>query len=123
MERIMIRPSTVLWGAAVVLVGYAMFQVKYEVMHQEDQLAHIDRDIVSSREQVRILTAEWSFLTQPTRLDALSRRYLDLVPIGTAQLGSIGAIPLRNTPPPPAPAQSQALAGASLATLGPSTAQ
>jgi len=105
----MIRPSTALWASAVIVVGYAMFQVKYEVMQQEDQLARINRQIADSREAVRVLNAEWSFLTQPTRLGELSKRYLNLVPIGTAQLGSIDAIPLRNgdqagTAPRPEPA-------------------
>ncbi|MGH7089637.1 MAG: cell division protein FtsL [Stellaceae bacterium] len=95
----MIRPSTALWGAAVILVGYAMFQVKYEVMQQEDQLAHVRREVAQGREQIRVLKAEWSFLSQPTRLNELAHRYLDLVPIGTAQLGAIDTIPLRNPPP------------------------
>jgi hypothetical protein len=96
----MIRPSTLLWASAVVVVGYAMFQVKYEVMHQETQLARLKHETVSDREAVRVLTAEWSFLNQPARLDELSRRYLDLVPIGTKELGSIAAIPLRDATQP-----------------------
>jgi hypothetical protein len=105
----MIRASSVLWAAAVVIVGYAMFQVKYEVMQQEDQLARLNRKIADSREAIRVLDAEWSFLSQPTRLNALSKRHLNLVPIGAAQLGSIDAIPLRDAAPPappPAPAQA-----------------
>ena len=100
----MIRPASVLWAAAVVIVGYAMFQVKYEVMQQEDQLARLNRQIADSREAVRVLNAEWSFLTQPTRLAELAKRYLALTPIGTAQLGTIAAIPLRNPPAQAAPA-------------------
>lgn len=100
----MIRPSTALWAAAVVVVGYAMFQVKYEVMQQEGQLARINRQIADSREATRVLEAEWSFLTQPARLSALSKRYLTLVPIETQQLGSIAAIPLRQAPEAAAPA-------------------
>lgn len=115
----MIRPSTALCGAAIILVGYAMFQVKYEVMQQEEQLAQIRHQIASGREQVRILSAEWGYLTQPSRLDELARRYLDLVPIGTANLGSVEAIPLRNAPPEPAAADRS---GTALATLNPSTA-
>jgi hypothetical protein len=91
----MIRPSTILWGCAVVVVGYAMFQMKYEVMQQEDRLARLDREIASDREAVRVLNAEWNYLSQPARLDELAKRYLDLVPIGPKQLGSIDAIPLR----------------------------
>ncbi|HUB98080.1 MAG TPA: hypothetical protein VL993_19305 [Stellaceae bacterium] len=97
----MIRPSTCLSAALVVLVGYAMFQVKNEVVQQEASLARIDQRLAESRESVRNLNAEWSFLTQPTRLDTLAQHYLNLVPIGTKQLGAITDIPLRNSEPAP----------------------
>ena len=101
----MIRPATLFWAAAVIGVGYVMFQVKYEVMHQEAQLARVNRQIVEGQEAIRVLNAEWSFLTRPSRLNELSKRYLHLVPIEPAQLGSIAAIPLRD-PPPAALAQN-----------------
>jgi len=104
----MIRPGTVLWALCVVLVSYALFQMKYQVMRQEDQLASLDKKIIASREAVRVLNAEWSYLTQPSRLDDLRKRYLTLVPIGTAQLGSIAAIPLRGATAPAAPVASPA---------------
>jgi hypothetical protein len=124
-----IRPSTALWAAAVIVVGYAMFQVKYEVMQQEEQLTRINRQIADSREAIRVLNAEWSFLSQPARLSELSKRYLKLVPIGTAQLGSIDAIPLRDAAPasaatqtePPAPPRPAISPGAKLAHFVPST--
>ena len=133
----MIRPSTALFAAAVILVGYAMFEVKYEVMAQEEQLTRLNRQIAESREAVRVLNAEWSFLTQPARLAELNKRYLGLVPIGTAQLGTVAAIPLRNPDAPPpvaapavtpdpghaAPSAPEAGARAQLATLRTSAAR
>jgi hypothetical protein len=100
----MIRPSTVFWSAAVIVVGYALFQVKYEVMQQETELTRVTKKIGESREAVRVLDAEWSFLNQPARLSELTKRHLNLVPIGTAQLGSIAALPMRagDTPAPAA---------------------
>lgn len=92
----MIRPSTILWIAAVILIGYAMFQVKYEVLQQEQQLARLDHAILKDRESIRVLNAEWSYLSQPTRLDQLAKRYLALAPIGTPQLlVNLDALPMR----------------------------
>jgi hypothetical protein len=108
----MIRASTILWACAVILVGYAMFQMKYEVMQQEARLARLNHEIADDREAVRVLNAEWSFLTQPARLDELARRYLNLVPIGTKELGSIDAIPLRT----PAPAAATSVPAPSAAS-------
>jgi len=128
----MIRTSTALWSAAVIVVGYGLFQVKYEVMQQEDTLAHLNRQIVEGRESIRVLNAEWSYLTQPVRLEELSKRFLNLAPIGTAQIGNLDAIPFRDAAPPvPAapvagttlPARPEPHPGAMLATFEPSTHQ
>ena len=127
----MIRTSTVLWSAAVIVVGYGMFQVKYEVMQQEEALASLNRQIVEGREAIRVLNAEWSYLTQPTRLSDLAQRFLKLAPIGTAQIGNLDAIPFRDAAPalpsapiggntPPARPEPSHPA-ATLATFEPST--
>ena len=91
----MIRLGTVLWLVLVAFVGFGMFKVKYEVMDLEDELARINRAIVADQDAVHVLKAEWAFLGQPSRLAELSRRHLELVPLGAAQLGQISAIALR----------------------------
>jgi cell division protein FtsL len=98
----MIRPSTAFWIVTVVAVGYGMFQVKYEVMQLEEQLVKVNRQIAESREAIHVLNAEWSFLTQPTRLAELAKRHLNLAPIGTARLGRIDTLPFRPADPPSA---------------------
>lgn len=98
----MIRLSTILWTLLVALSGYAMFQVKYEVVKLEDRLARVNRQIAQSHEAIHVLNAEWSFLNQPARLDQLAKRYLALQPIGTKQMGRIDALPERPDAPPAA---------------------
>lgn len=96
----MIRPGTVIWLVLVIVVGYAMFQVKYEVMRQEDTLAQLNRQITEGRERIRVLDAEWSYLTRPDRLNRLAARHLDLSPIGSAQIVALSAVPERADAPP-----------------------
>ena len=91
----MIRPGTVIWLMLVIIVGYAMFQVKYEVMQQEDTLASLYKEIADDRDQIRVLDAEWSYLTRPERLKRLAGRYLDLAPFGAAQIVDLSALPER----------------------------
>lgn len=91
----MIRPGTVIWLLLVVAVGYAMFQVKYEVMQQEDTLARLNREIAETREQTRVIDAEWSYLTRPDRIKRLTARYLNLSPIAAAQIMELSAVPER----------------------------
>lgn len=94
----MIRPGTLIWFCLVVAVGYAMFQVKYQVMQQEATLARLDKQIADGREQVRVLTAEWSYLTRPERLQRLAARYLNLQGMSAAQIVDLSAVPERAAP-------------------------
>jgi hypothetical protein len=91
----MIRLSTILWTLAVMVAGYAMFQVKYEVGLLEDRLTQLNHDIAASREETRVLDAEWSLLSDPQRLDRLNKTFLHLTPVATAQIGSLDQIPFR----------------------------
>jgi cell division protein FtsL len=91
----MIRLSTIAWGLLVAISGYAMFQVKYEVMQLEDELGRVNHQITDSREAIHVLNAEWSVLNQPARLDQLAKRYLSLGPIAAAQVGRIDSLPQR----------------------------
>jgi cell division protein FtsL len=120
----MIRLGTAMWLLLVAASGYAMFQIKYEVVKLEDELTRINRQIVTSRESTRVLSAEWSFLNQPGRLDRLAKRYLSLGPIATAQLGSVDSLPRRSPVPPaavavaaPLPASSHPAAASWLASV------
>jgi hypothetical protein len=110
----MIRMSTILWALLVTVSGYAMFQVKYEVMQLEDKIVRINRSIAASQESVRVLNAEWSFLNQPNRLDQLAKRYLSLGPINTAQIGRVDALPRR-----PGTADETAVTTAAAPSLAP----
>jgi hypothetical protein len=97
----MIRMGTVLWLVLVALVGFGMFEVKYTVMDLEDELARTNKGIVADVDAIHVLKAEWSYLDQPSRLAELSHRFLDLAPLGTAQLGQIETIAMRPEAAPP----------------------
>jgi hypothetical protein len=90
-----IRPGTIVWFCIVIAVGYAMFQVKYEVMQQEQTLASINKQISDGREQIRVLNAEWSYLARPSRLEELSARFLHLNSMSSAQILPLSAVPER----------------------------
>jgi hypothetical protein len=110
----MIRLGTVMWIVVIAAVGYAMFQVKFEVARLDAHLAQVNGDIAASREATRVLNAEWSLLSDPQRLDRLNQSYLHLVPITGAQIGRIDQIPLRAQ----AAAQNPQLASAPIASKG-----
>ncbi len=110
----MMRLSTLLWALLVGVSGYAMFQVKYEVLQLEDELGHLNHQITADQEQIRVLDAEWSFLNQPARLAQLAKRYLTLGPIAPQQIGRIEQLPRRSPMPPAAAAAAPPSASSQL---------
>ena len=103
----MFRLATWGWLSVVGLAGFATYELKYQVARVDDELGRVNRSIDSDRDQLRVLSAEWSYLTQPARLDQLRQRHLTLVPVTRAQLGSLDQIPFR-TGEGPAPALASA---------------
>ena len=97
----MIRLGTVLWLVLVAFVGFGMFKVKYEVMDLEDALARTNRAIIADQDAIHVLKAEWAFLSQPSRLAELSKRHLDLVPLGAAGIAAVAGIALDLGPSSP----------------------
>ena len=118
-----LRLSTWLYLALIAAVGWGMFQVKYQVAQLDDELNRVNRSIDADRDQIRVLGAEWSYLTQLPRLDQLRQRYLTLAPITRAQLGSLDQVPFRaGETPAPAVAVAPTVAAAPAPLRRPSVA-
>jgi hypothetical protein len=100
----MIRLGTLFWLVLVSATGFAMFGVKYQVQALEDELARTNRATAAEEHELRVLEAEWAYLTRPATLEAMIRQFLSLSPIATKQLHTTAAdIPLRPPPPPAEP--------------------
>jgi len=113
----MLRLSTWVWLSLVGVVGFAMFQVKYQVMQVEDELNRVNRLIDGDRAEMRVLDAEWSFLNRAAWLDDLRRRYLTLAPISGSQIGSLDQIPFRASEQPASAGRTPAASHSRSVTL------
>jgi hypothetical protein len=104
----MMRLRLLFWLVLVSATGFAMFGVKYQVQALEEELARINRATALEEHEIRVLDAEWAYLTRPETLEAMNRQFLSLVPISTKQLRTtVADIPMRPPPsaPPPAPTE------------------
>ncbi|MEE8279091.1 MAG: hypothetical protein V3R55_00130 [Alphaproteobacteria bacterium] len=91
--------STFLWLTLAAIVGFGLFHVKYKVQALEEELSHVTAATLKEQQQIHVLKAEWSYLNQPSRLEELAGRHLDLAPVRTPQIGTIADLPLRAAPP------------------------
>ncbi len=62
--------------ALVLAVG--VFRITYQVDELEKELQSLNQEILQEQETIHILKAEWSYLNDPTRLEDLAKRYLNL---------------------------------------------
>ena len=72
------RRSTLLWSVLGIAVVIGLFVIKHRVQDLEDRLHALNAEIIADRDATQVLQAEWSYLNQPARLEALSKRLLGL---------------------------------------------
>jgi len=94
----MITRATLIWAVLAIAAGFGLFQVSYRVAALEEELNKVNRQIVEERERLHALQADWSYLTNPSRLADLARRHLPLQPLAAEQMIRIEDLPLRLAP-------------------------
>ena len=84
------------WSALIVIAGYAMFHMSFEVDKLEMELSTLNRQALNEQEAIHVLRAEWSYLNRPDRLSDLSNELLpNLQPPAIQQIMSVEEIPER----------------------------
>ena len=92
----MFRTSDIVLIAVMVSAAAFTYNTKRKV---EDQLAEVHRieaDIRFEQDSIDLLKADWSLLTQPSRLQKLADIYqpqLQLQPVEASQIGSLEDLP------------------------------
>jgi len=60
------------------LAGGLLYRTSYAVDEQKTQLSRINRDIIAEQENIQVLGAEWTYLTDPKRIEGLAEKYLHM---------------------------------------------
>jgi hypothetical protein len=92
------RRSTLLWSVLCIAVVIGLFVVKHRVQDLEDRLHALNGEILSDRDATQVLEAEWSYLNQPARLEALSRKLLGMEPPTAEQTLTLDEFRLQTAP-------------------------
>ncbi len=81
---------TLMLGTAIVL-----YRFKDEAAGIEAHIDELHEQIAEERETINVLRAEWNYLNQPSRIQKLAERYLDLEQLQVDQLASVSDLPMR----------------------------
>ncbi|MGO4126752.1 hypothetical protein AB4Z01_20285 [Inquilinus sp. YAF38] len=82
----MIRVGTMIWLGLIGASSAFLFKTSYEVQALEGDLRGINRSILREQDSIRVMHAEWAFLNQPSRLQALTDQFTKLRPIAPTQM-------------------------------------
>ena len=107
----MIRPITCVGFVLACASGLYLYQAKHRVNVIDQEIAGIVHATDTTREQIRLLHAEWTLLNQPDRLQKLADQFLPLKPTNPSQFTSLADLDsrlpaIRPAPPPPTSAPS-----------------
>lgn len=89
--------NVVLLGIMIV-AAVLVYDMKHRVETASVDVAKREHDVEREREAIALLKAEWSLLTQPTRLQELIGRYdmyFELLDVGADQIATVSDIPMR----------------------------
>jgi hypothetical protein len=78
--------------ALAAVTGYGMYQLTYDVVALEEDLAQRNRQILDRQEAIHVLKAEWAYLNEPGRLQRLADRHLDLQPLVGTHVVAMSAL-------------------------------
>ncbi|WP_262694883.1 cell division protein FtsL [Kordiimonas aquimaris] len=90
------KAFTAFAAVSAMISGAAVMQLKLAVQEQADEVEVLAQQIHNDRENIRVLNAEWAYLTSPHALQEKSISFLALMPPAPKQiLGSLDDIPFR----------------------------
>ena len=77
------------------VMGVALLQTSHRVHEHKADIAQLHADIRAEEEAIKVLEAEWAFLTRPERLEHLAQGYLGMgVPHADGLAADARAFPL-----------------------------
>lgn len=91
----MIRALNLAMLALTVVICFGLYRVTHAAQEREADLRSIETKIAEEERAIGVLKAEWTHLSQPSKMQAMASRYLDLEPMKATQIAYLNDIPMR----------------------------
>ncbi len=89
------RSITLVTLAVLVVVSYGLYNLKYEVEDLQEHANGLKAQMEEDRRAIKVLEAEWAYLSRPDRLQRLSSKFLELQPTVAKQVGDMADLRLK----------------------------
>lgn len=94
----MFRTSDIVLFALMVSAAAFTYKTKHDAEDRLSEVARLQREIGVEEETIDLLRADWSLLTQPSRLQKLAEIYqseLNLAPVEARQIAGLEDLPAK----------------------------
>lgn len=111
---------------AMIAAAVITYNLKHETEKAANRVARLHSSIAKEHEQIALLKAEWSVLSQPGRLQQLIARFQEhfrLEPFSANQVATLDEIPLRPVIPESVPGEATLADAAAAASPPPASPQ
>jgi hypothetical protein len=85
------KSSIMIWVMLVFIMSGLLYHTSTRVQGLEHKLTGLENRLATEKERVHVLKTEWTHLTNPSRIEQLSRKHLTLRPTATTQIARAGA--------------------------------
>ncbi|MGE0668252.1 MAG: hypothetical protein AB7O49_16985 [Sphingomonadales bacterium] len=89
------RSFTLITLGVLIVVSYGLYNLKYEVEDLQDHADALRAQMDEDRRAIKVLEAEWAYLSRPDRLQTLSEKFLTLEPTVARQVGGLADLRLK----------------------------
>ncbi len=73
---------------AIFVIGATLYNTNYRVRSIQNELTHLNQEVLALSQSMHVLNAEWSYLNAPDRLKKLNEKVLTMKPVRLTQLAS-----------------------------------
>jgi hypothetical protein len=74
------------WFGFLAIIVLVLYDIKYSVHTAQSETRALEAQLLKERERLQMVELEWTMLTRPERIAALTAKHLSLKPILTEQL-------------------------------------
>ncbi len=89
------RSFTLITLCVLTVVSYGLYNLKYEVEDLQEHANGLRAQMDDDRRAIKVLEAEWAYLSRPDRLQRLASKFLVLQPTVALQVGGVADLRLR----------------------------
>lgn len=73
----------------VACAGALLYRTSYAVDELHGQLSKLNHDIIAEQENIQVLGAEWTYLSEPRRIEQLAAKYLKMEATATKRVAAV----------------------------------